>query len=208
MTTKNDLKTLLPGSELKVAGELITIQPLRFIDLPKAAILAGKLGNLFFDVLAAVKSKPANLDALSLLDMTVMAAEKGIEIPEVIRNAEDEVRAFLVDALADDAGFGVRFKDGTLSVEEGTVDAITALLEHGGDALMEFVKLCARRDQEWLESLDYGEGIEVIFAIVEVNLDFFKTRLAPQLTGRLQTFTKMMAQEEPAPKKAAPRKAK
>jgi hypothetical protein len=195
---KDDLKTLLPGNEVTVAGEVITIQPFRFVDVPKAISLAGKLGNLFFDVVRSINKDKSPLDTLGLLDMQMMAAEKGIEIPEAIHDNEDEVRAFLGDALAENSEVGISFENNVLSIKEGTIEAVTVLLNEGGDSLMELVKLAVRKDQEWLESLDYAEGLEVVLAIIEVNLDFFKKRLTPLMTTRLAALT---ARNKVKPKK-------
>jgi predicted HTH domain antitoxin len=177
-----DLSVLLPGIEVTVAGENMSIQPFPFVKIPKAVALIGKLGNLVFDVIKAVRVNKANLDELDNIDLIVYAAEKGIVIPEEIKEDAEQIRQVIV---ANSPAEDVQISGNKLSLSEEALSSITKLFEEGGDSLFELVKLGAGRNQEWLEKLNAAEGIDVTLGIIEANIDFFKKSLSPILATRM-----------------------
>lgn len=188
MDTNKDLNTLLPGVDVTVAGETISIQPFLFIKLPKAIALIGKLGNLVFDVIKSINVSKADLANLQPVELIVFAAEQGIVIPEESKDDADAIRQIIEASMPADAkegGIGISMQGNKIGMEAGTFEAITQLFEHGGDSLFELIKLGANQDQAWLEKLNSAEGFDVILAIIEVNMDFFKKRLSPILGSRM-----------------------
>lgn len=186
-----ELNTLLPGIEVTVAGEKLLIQPFPFLKIPKAIALIGKLGIMIFDVIESISVKEANLDNLDIIDLTVMAAEKGLVIPEEMKEDADSIRLLIMEHLEETNGVGISMTGNKLGFEPGTFEALTSLMEKGGDQVFELLMLGTGKDRRWLESIqDPIEGIEALLAVIEVNLDFFKKRLSPLLQRVNQVLEK------------------
>jgi hypothetical protein len=183
-----DLKTLLPGIEVEVAGEEMLIQPFKFTKMLKAVSIVGKLGNLIFDVVRAISVKQADLSSLEPVDLIIMAAEKGIEVPAEMKDDAEALRNLIYTHMEESGGLGITMQGNKIGLESETFEALTRLFEQGGDSIFDLVKLGAGKDQAWLENLDPAEGLEVLLAIIEVNLDFFKKRLSPMLNTKISSL--------------------
>ena len=62
--------------------------------------------------------------------------------------------------------------------------AIFKIFETDGDNVLDFIAIALNKDRSFVDNLDMEEAIEVLIAIVEVNADFFVSKVMPMMTKR------------------------
>ena len=51
----------------------------------------------------------------------------------------------------------------------------------GGEDLLAFLAFAVRKPREWFDTMEADDGIRVLNAVFEANMDFFNRRVLPQL---------------------------
>lgn len=69
---------------------------------------------------------------------------------------------------------------------------ITKMILKSHKNIVQAVAVGARKDIEWVESLEIDQLVELVLAIVEANSDFFVNKILPSLTKGLQGLEKRL----------------
>lgn len=69
-----------------------------------------------------------------------------------------------------------------------TATMVTELLSSGGDDFMRLIGLSIQRDRDWFDLLPIDAAIDVVAAVVEVNMRFFVQRVLPKFEGRMKAL--------------------
>ena len=78
------------------------------------------------------------------------------------------------------------YKSGELSNRDKTVGNIVYLLAEGGEDLINLVGLCIGKDRVWFDNIESDDGLNIIIAFLEVNVDFFTKKMMPQLLSAVE----------------------
>lgn len=67
-----------------------------------------------------------------------------------------------------------------------TIDnaAIFKIFETDGDNVLDYIAIALNKDRSFVDNLEMDEAIEVLIAIVEVNADFFVSKVMPMMNKR------------------------
>lgn len=78
-----------------------------------------------------------------------------------------------------------------IDLKAENVDYLTIVTNHYSN-IVNVVSIAARKDVEWVESLDLNDVVKLIMAIVETNSDFFVNRILPAFVQGLQGLEKKL----------------
>ena len=78
------------------------------------------------------------------------------------------------------------YKSGELTNKDKTVANIVYILSEGGEELIHLVGLGIGKNRGWFDTLESDDGIKLVIAFLEVNVDFFTQRMMPQLLEAMQ----------------------
>lgn len=70
--------------------------------------------------------------------------------------------------------------------------AVLTLLEQHNESLVRAVALCTGQTEEWVGALGLDDAIGLVGRVIEVNADFFVTRLLPTLNRELPMLAQRM----------------
>jgi hypothetical protein len=104
------------------------------------------------------------------------ALSKSVKAPEVTLVPKDDVK---LDPVPDSA-----FPPEQVPEPAPEEDSDTSLLEvvvDNIDAVLDLIQLATGKDKEWCDNLDTGEVMDLVGAIIEVNLDFFSHQFVPKV---------------------------
>ena len=80
------------------------------------------------------------------------------------------------------------YKTGRLDNKEMAASNIIAVISEGGDDLINLLSLSIGKPREWFDTLDTVDGIKLVTAFFEVNIDFFTKKVMPQLSEAMLQF--------------------
>ncbi len=60
-------------------------------------------------------------------------------------------------------------------------DIASLMVAEDGDKLFQLLMLSTGKDKDWLDQLDADEGLEILTATIEQNLDFFNRKIIPSI---------------------------
>lgn len=66
-----------------------------------------------------------------------------------------------------------RDKKGNLIKDESVIQTIISAISISGDSIMGLISVATSEPREWLDDQDTLQGLEILAAVVEKNLDFF-----------------------------------
>lgn len=72
-------------------------------------------------------------------------------------------------------------QSGELQDKSKTAASVVYILSEGGEDLFNLLGLCIGKDRAWFDTIQSDEGINLIIAFLEVNIDFFTQKMMPQL---------------------------
>ncbi len=76
-----------------------------------------------------------------------------------------------------------------IDLKAENVDCLTIVTNHYSN-IVNVVSIAARKDVEWVESLDLNDVVKLIMAIIETNSDFFVNQILPAFVQGLQGLEK------------------
>ena len=81
-----------------------------------------------------------------------------------------------------------------MALELSTEPDWLALLLNHGDAVLEMLAICTRRERKWVDELALDDAVRLCATVFEVNVDFFVAQVAPALQGAVKRFEPMLRQ--------------
>lgn len=78
---------------------------------------------------------------------------------------------------------------------ELTPEALTEMLSSGSTEVFDLMSLVLKKDREWIDDLDLDDGVALLTAILEVNLDFFVRKVLPLITKKAEVLKEMSGQK-------------
>lgn len=81
---------------------------------------------------------------------------------------------------------GEMYKSGELTNRDKTVANVVYILSEGGEELIHLVGLGIGKNRGWFDTLDSDDGVKLVIAFLEVNVDFFTKKMMPQLLAAMQ----------------------
>lgn len=72
-------------------------------------------------------------------------------------------------------------QSGELQDKTKVASSVIYILAEGGEDLFNLIGLCIGKDRKWFDTIQADEGISIITAFLEVNIDFFTQKMMPQL---------------------------
>lgn len=66
------------------------------------------------------------------------------------------------------------------------MNVISSIIAEGGDNILDLMAIGSRKPREWVDTLEMDEGVELLAAILEVNVSFFVQKVLPQINNRLE----------------------
>jgi hypothetical protein len=74
----------------------------------------------------------------------------------------------------------------SLSSGGNQANLITTIMSEGGDNILDLMAIGSRKPREWVDTLEMDEGVELLGAILEVNVSFFVQKVLPQINSKLE----------------------
>jgi hypothetical protein len=69
------------------------------------------------------------------------------------------------------------------------IGIISSILAQGGDNVLDLMVIGSRQPREWIEQLEMDEGVDLLTAILEVNVGFFVQKVLPMVNDRMEALT-------------------
>ena len=66
------------------------------------------------------------------------------------------------------------------------MNVISSIIAEGGDNILDLISIGSRKPREWVDTLEMDEGVELLAAILEVNVSFFVQKVLPQINNKLE----------------------
>lgn len=110
----------------------------------------------------------------------------------VVKDETLTIEPFLFKDIKKVSGYVAIFRDNMAQGEKEDVSLLDIAINHS-DEILEVISLATGRDITWCDKLDVASVLELIGAIVEVNLDFFSRLLFPrikEMMGRIEAGAK------------------
>ncbi len=137
-------------------------------------------------------SEPAKSDMETLFpgrDVTINGATIRV-VPLFFGQYPQAVKLIrpLLTVFRESGAFGVKpakQPDGTdgfqLTMSDNWLASLPLLLEHGGEALMQFFAFAMSKPRVWLDTVPGDQGLALAHAILSENADFFVQKIMPLL---------------------------
>ena len=82
-------------------------------------------------------------------------------------------------------------KDVSLPMDaQGNLNVLGLLSGEHGESALDAVAIAVRKPRSWLDALLADEALELAFAAVEVNVDFFVRRALPLIEAEMEQMTR------------------
>ena len=78
------------------------------------------------------------------------------------------------------------YTSGQLTDTTKTATNLMYLMAEGGEDFIHLVGLCIGKNRGWFDTLAGDDGINLVVAFLEVNVDFFTKKMLPQLLAAVQ----------------------
>lgn len=72
-----------------------------------------------------------------------------------------------------------------LQEKDLNIKLIMELFSTDGDNMLEFISIAIGKDRKFVNELDMDDAIDVLTAILEVNMDFFASKVMPMMNKRV-----------------------
>lgn len=75
------------------------------------------------------------------------------------------------------------FQDNDLNIK-----SIMELFSTDGDNMLEFISIAIAKDRKFVNELELDDAVNVLTAILEVNMDFFVSKVMPMMNKRVENL--------------------
>lgn len=82
------------------------------------------------------------------------------------------------------------YNEGKFEDKKKISQNLMQVLSQGGEDLIQLIALGVDKPREWFDGLPGDDGINVMVAFLEVNIDFFTQRMMPQLLAQVEKLPK------------------
>lgn len=80
----------------------------------------------------------------------------------------------------------VDVSDGKVQLGDNWITAILDVMADGGDDIIDLLAFSISQPREFFDNVDLDEGIQLLRAVIEVNWDFIRARILPNLENTAQ----------------------
>lgn len=77
---------------------------------------------------------------------------------------------------------------------QGNLNVLGLLSGEHGESVLDAVAIAVRKPRAWLDDLPADEALELAFAVVEANVDFFVRRILPLIEAEMEQVTRRLGQ--------------
>jgi len=103
----------------------------------------------------------------------------------VVKDETLTIEPFLFKDIKKVSGYVAIFRNNMAQGEKEDVSLLDIAINHS-DEILEVIGLATSKDATWCGKLDVASVLELIGAIVEVNLDFFSRLLFPRVKEMME----------------------
>jgi hypothetical protein len=98
----------------------------------------------------------------------------------IVKSETLTIEPFLFRDIKKVSGYVAVFRDNMVQGEDGDASLLDIAIQHS-EEILEVIGLATGRDAAWCDKLDVVSVLELLGAIIEVNLDFFSRLLFPRI---------------------------